>query len=63
MFPPPLAPRARGVWGGCSLLYQAAIANFLLFQDLRKFGDVTLYVGVIHELPLLAFFTVISVGC
>ncbi|CAC5339952.1 hypothetical protein PLAN_100002 [Planktothrix rubescens CCAP 1459/22] len=63
MFPPPLACRARGVWGGCSLLYQAAIANFLLFQDLRKFGDVTLYVGVIHELPLLAFFTVISVGC
>ncbi|MGL4500129.1 MAG: hypothetical protein ACRC2M_24400 [Planktothrix sp.] len=22
-------------------------------QDLRKFGDVTLDVGVIHELPLL----------
>ncbi|VXD22454.1 hypothetical protein PL9631_660056 [Planktothrix paucivesiculata PCC 9631] len=24
-------------------------------QDLRKFGDVTLDVGVIHELPLLLF--------
>ena len=24
-----------------------------ILQDLRKFGDVTLNVGVIHELPLL----------